>query len=140
MTTLQRNFEFSMQVRDYECDLQRVVSNVNYLNYLEHARQQCFTSLLDQTQSTTNLSSLFTIASVDLNYLAPLTLGDEFVVNVSITRATPQQITFHQDILRLPDRKPILKGAISCALIDSNPSPTVLESLNQLLGPVTSSS
>jgi acyl-CoA thioester hydrolase len=140
MSTNERNFEITMQVRDYECDQQRVVSNINYLNYLEHARQQFFISLLAQTQNQTNLQSLFTVSAVELNYVSPLTLGDDFLISVSMTRQTPHQITFQQDIVRLPDRKAILEGAISCTLIDSNPNQATLEALNQLFGPVTTRS
>ena len=34
------DFELSLAVRDYECDLQGVVNNATYQNYLEHARHK----------------------------------------------------------------------------------------------------
>jgi len=33
-------FETRMRVRDYECDLQGIVNNAVYQNYLEHARHE----------------------------------------------------------------------------------------------------
>ena len=31
-------FETRMEVRDYECDIQGIVNNANYLHYTEHTR------------------------------------------------------------------------------------------------------
>ena len=41
----QYDFELTLDVRDYECDLQGVVNNAVYQNYLEHARHQYLQSL-----------------------------------------------------------------------------------------------
>ena len=37
---MEKVFELKMSVRDYECDLQGIVNNAVYQNYLEHARHQ----------------------------------------------------------------------------------------------------
>ena len=34
------DFEIELQVRDYECDIQGIVNNANYMHYLEHCRHQ----------------------------------------------------------------------------------------------------
>ena len=39
------DFTLTLAVRDYECDLQGVVNNAVYQNYLEHARHQYLQSL-----------------------------------------------------------------------------------------------
>ena len=38
-------FETEMEVRDYECDIQGIVNNANYLHYIEHTRHLYLTSL-----------------------------------------------------------------------------------------------
>ena len=38
-------FETEMEVRDYECDIQGIVNNANYLHYTEHTRHLYLTSL-----------------------------------------------------------------------------------------------
>ena len=38
-------FETEMEVRDYECDIQGIVNNANYLHYTEHTRHLYLKSL-----------------------------------------------------------------------------------------------
>ena len=35
---MEYDFETRMEVRDYECDIEGIVNNANYLHYLEHTR------------------------------------------------------------------------------------------------------
>ena len=45
------HFEIELQVRDYECDIQGIVNNAVYQNYLEHCRHKFLNSVgLDFTQ------------------------------------------------------------------------------------------
>ena len=41
----QFDFSFEMAVRDYECDLQGIVNNAVYQNYLEHVRHEYLKSI-----------------------------------------------------------------------------------------------
>ncbi len=38
-------YETRMEVRDYECDIQGIVNNANYLHYTEHTRHRFILSL-----------------------------------------------------------------------------------------------
>ena len=38
-------YETRMEVRDYECDIQGIVNNANYLHYTEHTRHRFINSL-----------------------------------------------------------------------------------------------
>ena len=38
-------FETRLDVRDYECDIQGIVNNANYLHYTEHTRHRFLKSL-----------------------------------------------------------------------------------------------
>ena len=38
-------FTTRMEVRDYECDIEGIVNNANYLHYTEHTRHRFINSL-----------------------------------------------------------------------------------------------
>ena len=38
-------FETQLEVRDYECDIEGIVNNANYLHYIEHTRHLFLKSL-----------------------------------------------------------------------------------------------
>ncbi len=108
----QYDFEIEFLVRDYECDLQGVVNNSVYLNYLEHARHQFLKTIHLDFEDLFKRGILAFVARVDLAYKASLRSGDRFVVKLWVEHQGVRYI-FHQDIFRLDDHKLCLKGIIT---------------------------
>ena len=97
------DFETQLEVRDYECDLEGVVNNAVYLNYLEHARHDCLHrygfTFADLVRRGCNL----VVTRLEIDYRAPLRPGDRFAVHTGLRRASRLRFAFDQEIRRQPD-------------------------------------
>ena len=118
-------FELEFDVRDYECDLQGVVNNAVYLNYLEHARHRHLRSLgLDFAQLHEQGCDLV-ITRAEVDYRSPLRSGDRFVVRLSLGRESRLRFVFAQTIHRLPGLELVLEARITgTGIIDGRPGLT----------------
>ena len=81
-----KEFSLNLSVRDYECDLQGIVNNAVYLNYLEHARHEfllangiSFAKLHDD-----GVDAVVTRSEVD--YKKSLKSRDTFTVNTKVKK------------------------------------------------------
>ena len=114
---MEYRFEFGFFVRDYECDLQGVVNNAVYLNYLEHARHEIL------RQAGVDFAELHiegvdpVVVRAELDYRRPLQSGDRFAVRTSAFRQGRLRLVFVQDIYRLPDNELILNGKVIAAVL-----------------------
>ena len=109
-------FELPMQVRDYECDVEGIVNNANYLHYLEHTRHQF---LLREGISFINLHRQggdVVVARINIAYKTPLQSDNEFVSCLNVSKEGPKYV-FQQDIYRLPDRKVVVKAKVEAVCI-----------------------
>ncbi len=105
-------FTHEMDVRDYECDIQGIVNNGVYQNYLEHVRHLYLKSIgIDFAEYTKNGIHLVVVRA-ELDYKSPLISGDRFLVGLNFLRDSRLRFAFHQTILRLPDQKQILAARI----------------------------
>ncbi|RXQ88461.1 acyl-CoA thioesterase [Ancylomarina salipaludis] len=104
-------YELKLKVRDYECDLQGVVNNSVYQNYLEHARHEFLESVGNNFKALHEQGLDAMVARVEIDFKTSLSSGDEFSVKLNIDRDGPKLI-FHEDIYRLSDNKLCAKGKV----------------------------
>ncbi|MEE1092061.1 MAG: thioesterase family protein [Prevotella sp.] len=104
-------FETRMMVRDYECDIEGIVNNANYLHYAEHTRhlflKQCGLSFAQMHHKGIDA----VVARMNLQYKVPLTCDDEFISRLAMTKEGLRYI-FHQDIYRASDEKLCFRAAV----------------------------
>lgn len=122
-------FSLEMAVRDYECDLQGVVNNAVYQNYLEHARHEYLKSIGVDFAALAAQGINLVVTRVEIDYKLPLTSGDHFLVEVRTERVSPVRLGFRQDIIRLPDRKVMVKALVTGAALNERGRPQLPEAL-----------
>lgn len=92
-----------LAVRDYECDLQGVVNNAVYLNYLEHARHQGLLALGLDFAALHEAGCDLVVTRAEVDYRQPLRSGDRFLVRTRVSRAGRIRFAFDQIIVRVSD-------------------------------------
>ena len=126
-------FRMELEVRDYECDLQGVVNNAVYLNYLEHTRHQYLKSVgLDFAEYTSRNVHLVVVRA-ELDYRAPLRSGDKFVVTLAPVRVSRLRFGFLQNIYQLPGDRLVLTARIVAVALDPNRRPFLPAEIEALL-------
>lgn len=102
-------FEARMSVRDYECDIEGIVNNANYLHYAEHTRHLF---LKQRGLSFAEMHSRgvdAVVARMNLQYKAPLRCDDEFISKLAVKKEGLRYV-FYQDIYRASDGKLCFKA------------------------------
>lgn len=126
-------FTLDMHVRDYECDIQGIVNNGVYQNYLEHARHVYLKKLGVDFAELARQGINLVVVRAELDYKFPLEAGDDFTVSVTMKRESRVKFAFYQDIYRLPDRKLVLNAKIIGTAMNARGRPELPEALTQYL-------
>jgi acyl-CoA thioester hydrolase len=97
-------FETRMAVRDYECDIEGIVNNANYLHYIEHTRhlflRDCGLSFAEMHRRGVDA----VVARMNLQFKIPLRCDDEFFSRLALSKEGLRYV-FHQDIFRASDNR-----------------------------------
>ena len=127
-------FRLDFKVRDYECDIQGIVNNSVYQNYLEHARHEYLRSIgIDFAALAADNVNLIAVR-VELDYRHPLRSGDAFWVGLNLERVSRIRFAFVQDIFRYPDNCPILNGRTIATAMDGKGRPMLPKQIADLFG------
>ena len=104
-------FETEMEVRDYECDIQGIVNNANYLHYIEHTRHLYLTSLGVSFARLHEQGVDAVVARMNLQYKIPLRCDDHFVSRLAVRKEGLRYI-FNQDLFRKADNRLCFRSTV----------------------------
>ena len=104
-------FETRMEVRDYECDIEGIVNNANYLHYIEHTRHLFLKSLGVSFAELHGQGVDAVVARMNLQYKQPLRCDDEFVSCLNLKKEGIRYI-FYQDIYRASDEQLCFRATV----------------------------
>ena len=107
-----------LRVRDYEVDSQGIVNNAIYLHYLEHTRHEFCRQVGTSFRQMQAEGVDPVIRSIQIQYLTPLTLGEDMESCLSLRREGARFI-FVQDIYRLPDHRPLVKAECTVVCLEN---------------------
>lgn len=107
-----------MAVRDYECDIEGIVNNANYMHYTEHTRhlylRKCGLSFSAMHERGIDA----VVARVKMQFKVPLRCDDEFISRLNVGRDGLKYIFYH-DIYRAADDKLCFRAVVEVVcLID----------------------
>ena len=105
-----------MQVRDYECDIEGIVNNANYLHYCEHTRhlylKQCGLSFAEMHEKGVDA----VVARMSMQFKTPLRPDDEFYSRLRLTKEGIKYV-FHHDLFRASDEKLSFRAQVELVCI-----------------------
>lgn len=128
------HFQIELEVRDYECDIQGIVNNSVYQNYLEHCRHKFlhYVGLDFAKLHTEGIDAV--VIKAELEYKFPLRPGDTFFVQLKMAKQGRLRVLFQQEVIRKSDEKLMVKGLITSVLTRKGrplPSDTLVDKFTE---------
>lgn len=128
----EQGIHIELEVRDYECDMEGIVNNAVYLNYLEHARHAFLKQKGYTFGAFIQQGIQLVVIRVEADYVSPLRSGDTFQVTARIERISKLRFGFSQEIVRVQDQKPIMKAKVFCTSLNAAGKPAYFDVLEGL--------
>ncbi|MBL4820545.1 MAG: acyl-CoA thioesterase [Gammaproteobacteria bacterium] len=122
-----------MNVRDYECDMQGIVNNAVFQNYLEWARHGYLRSRGLDFADLTKRGIIVVVIRAEIDYLRSLRSGDSFTVTVRTRMASRLKLAFDQEISLCPGAEPVVKATITTTCLNERNRPYFHDDLSRLL-------
>lgn len=105
-----------MEVRDYECDLQGIVNNANYVHYLEHTRHKYIQTLGISFADLHEKGIDVVVARMNLQYKNSLKSEDKFLSRLSLRKEGIRYV-FDQTIVRKTDGRLCMKATVEAVCV-----------------------
>ena len=131
---LDYSFKLDFQVCDYECDMQGIVNNSVYQNYLEHTRHEFLKTLGMDFAEVTRRKILLVVIRCELDYKYSLRSGDSFWVGLNLQQVSRIRFAFLQDVYRYSDNRLILNARIIGTAMNEKGRPKLPPEIEKALG------
>ena len=122
--------EIELEVRDYELDLQGIVNNSVYQNYLEHGRHKYIQTIGLDFHKLHQDGWDPVVTRAELDYKVSLSSGDTFTVRTRVELQGRLRFIFVQEIVRSRDQAVSVSARITAATLYQgrpSPCPAILE-------------
>jgi acyl-CoA thioester hydrolase len=126
-------FKLDLKVRDYECDIQGIVNNAVYMNYLEHCRHEFLLAAGIDFNRLAGEKIYLVVVRAELDYKVPLRGGDAFRIGLNLERISPLRFVFLQDIHRRDDGRLALAARTTGTALNEKGRPFLPPELGRLL-------
>lgn len=120
-------FALAFKVRDYECDMQGIVNNAVYLNYLEHTRHEFLDSIGLNFKRLTQRGIYLVAIESQQKYRKSLEPGDDFTVSCRMIIESKLRIKFIQAIYHA-EKGLILESSLIGVAINGSKKPILIDS------------
>lgn len=121
----EKTFELELKVRDYECDMDHVVNNAVYLNYLEHARHEFLAGIGIRFGELSSQGISLVVTRIEADFKASLISGDVFIIRTTLSRLGRIRLQFNQSIYRTSDSKLMLSAVVTGTALNERGRPEI---------------
>ena len=129
------DFSIEMSVRDYELDMQGIVNNSVYQNYLEHARHEFLHHHGIDFADLTERGVILVVKSIAMDFKNSWKSKYKFKVQVETFKDGHLKLVFKQTIIRLSDNKVALSANVTgvCLVNNRLVKPETIPEINNFL-------